>query len=128
VERLNIVILQGRLTADPELKHTSNGTAVCSFTLAVDRPYQKDGEKQADFFTLVAWRNTAEFCSKYLYKGQLVAAEGSIQTREYTDKEGNKRKAYEVVVNKIHPCAWKKNEDTEQSGFVEVEDDSDLPF
>lgn len=100
---LNNVVLMGRLTADPELRHTSNGVAVTSFTLAVNRSYAKSGtERVADFIDIVAWRNTAEFVTKYFTKGQLVAVEGSIQTRTYQDKDGNNRKVSEVVVSNVY--------------------------
>lgn len=100
---LNTVVLMGRLTADPELRHTSNNVAVTSFTLAVNRSYAKAGtERVADFIDIVAWRNTAEFVSKYFNKGQLIAVQGSIQTRTYQDKDGNKRKAFEIVADNVH--------------------------
>ena len=100
---LNTAILMGRLCADPELKHTSNNIAVTSFTLAVDRSYVKSGtERQTDFIEIVAWRSTAEFVCRYFRKGQLVAVQGSIQTRSYQDKEGNKRKAFEIVADNVH--------------------------
>ncbi len=100
---LNVAVLMGRLVADPELRHTANGISVTSFTLAVDRSYVKaGGERQTDFIDVVAWRNTAEFVCKYFRKGQLAAVQGSIQTRSYTDKEGNKRKAFEIVADNVH--------------------------
>lgn len=100
---LNTAILMGRLTADPELRHTPNNIAVTSFTLAVDRSYVKAGaERQVDFIDIVAWRSTAEFVCRYFRKGQLVAVQGSIQTRSYTDKDGNKRKAFEIVADNVH--------------------------
>lgn len=100
---LNRVVLMGRLTADPELRHTNNDIAVTSFTLAVDRSYVRAGaERVTDFIDIVAWRNTAEFVSKYFNKGQLVAVEGSIQTRSYQDKDGNKRRAFEVIAENVH--------------------------
>ena len=100
---LNTAILMGRLVADPELRHTPNNVAVTSFTLAVDRSYVKSGtERQTDFIDIVAWRSTAEFVCRYFRKGQLVAVQGSIQTRSYQDKEGNKRKAFEIVADNVH--------------------------
>ena len=100
---LNVVALNGRLTADPELRHTSSDIPVTSFTIAVDHSYVKAGaERQVDFIDIVCWRNTAEFSAKYFKKGQLVAVEGSIQTRSYTDNQGNKRKAFEVVATNVH--------------------------
>ena len=100
---LNTAILMGRLTADPELRHTPSNVAVTSFTLAVDRSYVKAGsERQADFIDVVAWRSTAEFVCRYFRKGQLVAVQGSIQTRTYQDKQGNNRKAVEIVADQVH--------------------------
>lgn len=100
---LNCAILMGRLTADPELRQTPNGISVVTFTLAVNRNFgAKGAERQTDFIDIVAWRSTAEFVSRYFRKGQLVAVEGSIQTRTYQDKQGNNRKAFEVVANQVH--------------------------
>ncbi len=98
---MNVVCLLGRLTADPELRYTPNQVAVTSFSLAVDRTYQPKGQeqRQADFINLVAWRQTAEFICRFFHKGQRIAIQGSLQSRQYTDKEGNKRTAYEVVVD-----------------------------
>ncbi|NLG92443.1 MAG: single-stranded DNA-binding protein [Clostridiales bacterium] len=107
---LNVAVLMGRLVADPELRHTPNDISVTSFTLAVDRSYVKAGaERQADFIDVVAWRSTADFVCKYFHKGQLVAVQGSIQTRTYTDKEGNKRKAFEVVADNVHFAESKRD-------------------
>ena len=97
---LNACILMGRLTADPELRTTQSGKSVVSFSMAVERDFQQDGERQADFIDVVAWRGTAEFICKYFRKGQMLAIVGHIQTRTYTDKDGNKRKAVEVVADK----------------------------
>ena len=94
---LNKAILMGRLVAEPELRHTPNNIAVASFTLAVDRTYGQD--KQTDFLDIVAWRSTAEFVSKWFHKGMLVAVSGRIQTRNWEDKQGNKRKSVEVVIS-----------------------------
>lgn len=136
---LNKAILMGRLTADPELKTTPQGTAVTSFTLAVERNYSKD-EKQTDFINIVAWRNTAEFICKYFTKGQLVAVEGNIQTRKYTDKDGNKRIAFEIVAEQVYFAEKKTRIDentnlneaqditVNSQGFEEIEDDAELPF
>jgi single-strand DNA-binding protein len=99
---LNVCALNGRLTAEPELKHTQSDIPVTSFTLAIDRGYVKAGaERQADFIEIVCWRQTAEFVSKYFHKGQLVAVTGTIQTRSYEDKQGNKRKATEIVASQV---------------------------
>lgn len=92
----------GRLTADPELRHTPNNIAVTSFSIAINRSYQKAGsEPQADFINIVAWRQTADFVCKYFKKGQMIAVNGSIQTRSYTDNNGNKRTAFEVVADNV---------------------------
>ncbi len=100
---LNKAILMGRLTSDPELRHTASSTPVVSFTLAVNRGYAKAGtDPQTDFIDIVAWRSTAEFVSKYFHKGQLVAVCGSIQTRVWEDKQGSKRKSVEVVADEVH--------------------------
>ncbi|MBR7132985.1 MAG: single-stranded DNA-binding protein [Clostridia bacterium] len=95
----NLVVLTGRLTADPELKTTPNGTSVTRFSIAVDRRYRSGEDRQTDFINIVAWRQSAEFITKYFKKGNLIGIEGSIQTRNYEDKNGNKRTAFEVVVN-----------------------------
>ena len=96
---INKVILGGRLTADPELKSTQSGVQVCSFSIAVGRKYSKEGEQATDFITCVAWRQTAEFVSRYFRKGSSLCIVGNIQTRSYTDKDGNKRNATEVIVD-----------------------------
>ena len=99
---LNVVAIMGRLVADPELKTTQQGTSVCSFRIACDRNYAKQGEqRQADFITVQAWRQTAEFICKYFQKGSLIAIEGSLQTRQYQDKSGSNRTAVEVVANNV---------------------------
>ena len=118
---INSTILMGRLTANPELRHTPNDIAVTSFTLAVDRGYAKAGaERVTDFIDIVAWRNTAEFVSKYFRKGQLVAVEGSIQTRSYQDKEGNKRKAFVVVASQVHFAEPKRDTYSQESSYNEA--------
>ena len=99
---LNVAIVMGRLVAEPELRHTPNSVAVTSITLAVDRSYVKSGEeRQTDFIDVVAWRGTAEFICRYFRKGQMMAVHGSIQTRTYTDKDGNKRKAFEILADDV---------------------------
>jgi len=106
---LNIVALMGRLVANPELKQTQSGIAVTSFRIACDRSYCKAGEeRQADFITIVAWRKTAEFVCKYFQKGSLIAIDGSIQTRKYTDRDGKNRTAFEIVANNANFCESKK--------------------
>lgn len=99
---LNIVAIMGRLVYDPELKTTQQGTSVCSFRIACDRSYTPKGqERQADFIDVVAWRQSAEFVCKYFQKGSMIAIEGSLQTRQYQDKQGNNRTAVEVLANHI---------------------------
>ncbi len=101
---LNRIILMGRLTRDPELRHTQTGVSVASFTLAVDRDFKSrdTGEKATDFIDVVAWRNTAEFVSKYFFKGRLAVAEGRLQLRDWTDRDGNKRRSAEVVADNVY--------------------------
>lgn len=140
---LNVCTLMGRLTADPELKQTPAGVAVTSFRIAVDRSYTpRDQEKQADFIDIVAWRQTAEFICKYFHKGDMIAVTGSIQTRSYQDKQGNKRTAFEVVADKASFCGGKSDKPRsfapasgepdilpdQKDGFDVIEDTGDLPF
>lgn len=101
---LNHIVLMGRLTRDPELRHTSNGTAVASFRLAVDRDFaSKDtGERGCDFIDIVAWRASAEFVSKYFAKGRMAVVSGRLQMRDWTDKDGNKRTSAEVVADNVY--------------------------
>lgn len=100
---LNHITLMGRLVQNPELKHTPQDVAVTAFTLAVDRDRKdQNGERKADFIEIVAWRNTAEYVCKYLTKGRMVVVSGRLQFRDYTDKEGNKRKAAEVVADTVY--------------------------
>ena len=107
---LNNITLMGRLVANPELRHTSTGLAVTSFTLAVNRDFARQGEERStDFIDIVAWRNNAEFAAKYFSKGQLVAVVGSLQTRTYQDKNGMNRKVFEVVADRLHFAESKKD-------------------
>lgn len=101
---LNRIIIMGRLTRDPELRHTQSGASVASFSLAVDRDFKsrETGEKATDFIDVVAWRNTAEFASKYLTKGRMAVVEGRLQIRDWTDREGGKRRSAEVVADNIY--------------------------
>lgn len=99
---LNLSVLQGRLVADPEIRQTPGGVHVATFRLAVDRNYQQNGQRQADFINCVAWRGTAEFIGKYFGKGDMCLVEGSLQSRNYEDKNGNKRTAYEVIVGQVY--------------------------
>lgn len=111
---LNKAILIGRFTRDPELRSTPQGVSTCSFSLAVDRNFVRQGEeRKADFINCVAWRTTAEFISRYFHKGNLVAVEGSIQTRSWDDQDGKKRYATEVIVNQAYFVESKK--DAQQS-------------
>lgn len=108
---LNHAVMMGRLCADPELKHTQNGVAVCSARIAVDRDYAKDGKKETDFFDVVAWRGTAEFICNYFSKGRMIAVEGRMQTRPWTDRDGNKRVAIELVADNAYFADSKREED-----------------
>lgn len=109
---LNLVALMGRICGDPELRTTNSGVSVTSFTLAVERSYVKQGEqRQTDFIDVVAWRNTADFVCKYFRKGQLIAVQGSLQTRTYTDRDGHNRKAVEVLAENVHFAEGKKKEE-----------------
>ena len=146
---INNVVLMGRLVADPELRTTPNGISVTSFTIAIDRGYARQGEeRQTDFIDLVALRQSAEFITRYFQKGSMIAVTGSIQTRNYEDKNGNKRKAVEVLVDRASFCGSKS--DTGSAGgsrfdtpsesrgvsytnvtagdFETIVDDDDLPF
>jgi len=143
---LNKVVLMGRLTDDPELRHTPNNTSVTSFTLAVSRTFAKQGEQQAtDFIDIVAWSSTAEFVSKWFRKGLLVAVVGRIQTRTWEDKQGNKRKSVEVVAEEVHFAEPKRDSQPSRydsgsqiptddlvvndSDFSDISDDlGELPF
>ena len=151
---LNVVAIMGRLVADPELRTTTQGNSMCSFRIACDRSYVQQGqERQADFIDIVAWRQQADFVSKYFQKGSLIAVSGSLQTRQYQDKNGNNRTAVEVVANNIS-FAGAKRQDAQsapsyeqqtishvqqakaQSGFAQgsaddfavISDNDDLPF
>ena len=128
---LNKVFLQGRLVADPELRKTQQGTPVASYRLAVDRGYKsKDPNAQnADFVNVVSWRNTAEFVSRYFTKGRMMLVEGRLQMRSYTDKDGNRRVAAEVVTDNVHFADSRSGLLQESAGFSELaDDDGDLPF
>lgn len=140
----NLVVLTGRLTADPELRYTSGNIPVTSFSIAVSRRYKAGEQAEADFINIVAWRQTAEFVTKYFQKGSMIGIEGSIQTRRYVDKEtGKNRTAFEVIANNVQfveskrdgasapmadaPASFSNagaNEFTDLSG----ETDDDLPF
>lgn len=142
---INSVVIMGRLTYEPELRATQSGISVIRFQVACDRNYQKSGEeRKADFIDVTAWRQTAEFVSRYFHKGSMIAVEGSIQTDSYTDKDGNKSKSVQVVANNVSFCGSKNESSTgnqvynqpapgyssaDNSDFEEiVDDDDDLPF
>ena len=120
---LNIVALMGRLTRDPEMRKTPQGVSVATFTVAVDRSFVKQGEdRQADFIDIVCWRNTAEFVCKYFQKGSMIALNGSIQTRTYQDKNGNSRKAFEIVADNVHFAGEKKDGGAQRAGNPHYEE------
>ena len=129
---LNHIVLMGRLCADPELRRTNSGTPVTSFTLAVDRDFKsQSGEKEADFVPVIAWRNTAEFVSKYFKKGRMAVVEGRLQMRNWTDKDGNKRTTAEVVAENVYFGDTKRDDSRSQAEpeYAEIqEEDGDLPF
>lgn len=142
---INMVALMGRLTYEPELRTTPSGTSVLRFQVACDRSYQKAGaERQADFIDCVAWAQRAEFISRYFHKGSMIAIEGTIQTSNYTDKDGNNRKQVEVLANNVSFCGSKAESGTSNPAFSQpapsyasadnsdfeeiVDDDDDLPF
>lgn len=139
----NKAILIGRMTADPELKQTGTGVYVVGFSIAVDRRYSSGGERKADFISIVAWRQQAEFICKYFHKGDPIGIDGSIQTRNYQDKTGAKRTVVEVVADNVFFTAPKGSSSTQAADmsipnvtysngaftdFEEVETDDDLPF
>ena len=135
---LNRVIIMGRMARDPDLRHTQSGTAVASFRLAVDRDFKDKatGEKATDWIDVVAWRSTSEFVSRYFTKGRMAVVEGRLQMRDWTDKEGNKRRTVEVVAESVYFCD--RREEAQQiapqysapaSDFEELQDDDgELPF
>lgn len=135
---LNKIILMGRLVRDPEMRQTGSGKPVANFAIAVDRDFKaQNGEKETDFIDIVAWRNTAEFVSKYFTKGRMAVVEGRLQIRDWTDKDGGKRRSAEVVADNVYFGDSKKDssdtapsyaEPAEQE-FAEVdEEDGELPF
>lgn len=113
---LNCAVIMGRLTADPELKTTQGGISVTSFCVAVDRNYVKQGEeRETDFINIVAWRQTADFVTRYFHKGSMIAVQGSIQTRPYEDKSGIKRTAVEIVADNVSFCGSKQENNTQNT-------------
>ncbi|MBR6736115.1 MAG: single-stranded DNA-binding protein [Oscillospiraceae bacterium] len=142
----NRAILIGRLTADPEMRTTPNGINVASFRIAVDRPFSKGAERKADFITITCWRQQAEFVCRYFSKGRAIGVEGSIQTRDYTDRDGNKRNTFEIVADRVFfveskgaaggstaSSAVESNSGVSYASgsagdFQVISDDDDLPF
>ena len=136
---LNRVCVMGRLTRDPELRRTNSGTAVTSFSLAVERDFKdkNTGERAADFLDVIAWRNTAEFVERYLEKGRQVVVEGRLQSRNWEDRDGHKRKAVEIVADSVYFADSKRNEgnglevsyNSPSQEFHELDgEDDDLPY
>ena len=136
---LNHITIMGRLTRDPELRRTGSGTAETSFSLAVDRDFKsQSGEKETDFIDVVAWRSTAEFVSKYFTKGRMAVVEGRLQIRDWTDKDGNKRRSAEVVADNVYFGDSRRDGETggysapassPASDFAMLDDDdAQLPF
>lgn len=139
---LNHISIMGRLTRDPELRYTTGGTAVASFTLAVDRDYMKDGQRDTDFIDVAAWGTTGEFVSKYFHKGNMMVVSGRLQSLKWQDREGNNRTNWEVKADGVYFTESKKSESTNESnsydnsynhnassgGFYEVKDKDELPF
>lgn len=117
---LNHITIMGRLTKDPELRRTGNGTAVASFTVAVDRDFSSNdsGEKETDFIDCVAWRQTGEFVSKYFSKGRMAVVSGRLQIRSWTDNDGNKRRNAEVIADNVYFGDSKRESNSEYTGFV----------
>jgi single-strand DNA-binding protein len=113
---VNTITIQGRMARTPELRRTGSGVAVANFALACERDFAEGGEKATDFIECVAWRNTAEFASKYFSKGKMAVVKGRLQIRPWTDKDGNKRTAAEVVVESLYFCGDKSNEPAHESG------------
>lgn len=133
---LNHIVLMGRLTRDPELRRTGSGVAVATFSLAVDRDFgsSSTGEKETDFIDIVAWRNTAEFVSKYFAKGRMAVVSGRLQIRNWNDKDGNKRRSAEVVADGVYFGDSKRDgeskpKDPAMDDYDPItDDDSELPF
>lgn len=127
---MNTIVLVGRLVADPSLRYTQTGTAVANFTLAVDRRQSKNRDKETDYIDVVVWSKLAETCAQYIGKGRLVAVSGRLQIRPYQDKEGNRRKAAEVVADSVRFLDKPKEQEQRTdltSGGTEFNDD-DIPF
>lgn len=131
---MNKVALIGRLAKNPEIRYTPNNTAVCQFTVAVDRRYKSENQPQADFIPVIAWRSTGEFVNKYFTKGNRIALTGSIQVRSWNDAEGKRHYATEVVADEVEFCESKKDTApaaTDEAGYydnMDAPEDDDLPF
>ena len=139
---LNHIVLMGRLTRDPELRRTGSGVAVASFTIACDRDFGQNGQKETDFIDITAWRSTAEFVEKYFTKGRMAVVSGRLQIRKWEDKNGNKRNSAEVVADNVYFGDSKQNDSNsfsapaysapstpaQASDFAMLDDDSMLPF
>ena len=125
---MNIAVISGRTTSEIELKYTTNGTAVGTVTVAVDRDFQKDGKKETDFIPVVIWGKTAEFAATYIAKGKRMEASGRIQVRSYDAKDGSKRYVTELIAEKVKPIDWAEKANTEGFSDLTPIDDENLPF
>lgn len=130
---MNNICIIGNLCSQPELKSTQNGVTVCAVSVAVPRDYKVNGEKATDFIPCVFWRQKAEFVSKYFNKGDPIAVEGSLESRKYTDKEGNNRVIWEIIANKVGFCGKREQKETPEAGQSPIIEsqygyDNDLPF
>lgn len=126
---LNEVILMGRLTRDPDVRMTQNGTTAANFALACERDYAPQGQdRETDFFDIVAFRNTADFVGQYFSKGQLVAVKGRLQQRDWTDKQGNKRRTTEILADRCYFAEKRQDRDASDAGFQQMSDSTPVPF
>ena len=126
---LNEVILMGRLTRDPDVRMTQNGTTAANFALACERDYAPQGQdRETDFFDIVAFRNTADFVGQYFAKGQLVAVKGRLQQRDWTDKQGNKRRTTEILADRCYFAEKRQDGDASSGGFQQMSDSTPVPF
>ena len=126
---LNKIVLMGRLTRDPELRQTPTGNSVVSFTLACDRDFAAQGaERETDFVDIVAWRGTAEFVSKYFSKGRMAVVSGRLQQRDWTDKQGNKRRTTEILADRCYFAEKRQDRDASSGGFQQMPDSTPVPF
>lgn len=126
---LNEVILMGRLTRDPDVRMTQNGTTAANFALACERDYAPQGQdRETDFFDIVAFRNTADFVGQYFAKGQLVAVKGRLQQRDWTDKQGNKRRTTEILADRCYFAEKRQDRDVSSGSFQQMPDSTPVPF